>query len=117
MFGQAQQKGARAEARAERYLQEQGLSPVARNYRCRGGEIDLVMRHGATLVFIEVRLRRNTAFGGALASVDRHKQQRLQLAAQHYLQRHRWQGPCRFDVVGLEGEGPPQWVRNAFDGT
>lgn len=93
----------------------QGLSLVARNHRCRGGEVDLVMQHQDTLVFVEVRLRRHSGFGGPLASVDRRKQQKLALAAQHYLQRHPWGGPCRFDVVGL-GADPhnPQWIQNAF---
>ncbi len=106
--------GQAAEAAAERWLQGHGLRPVARNHRCRRGEIDLVMREGDTLVFVEVRLRRHAGFGGALASVDRRKQQRLLAAAQDYLQRHPWSGPCRFDVLGLDGRGEPQWVRDAF---
>ncbi len=56
-------EGAQAEQRAAQYLQRQGLKPVAQNYRSRFGEIDLVMQDGATLVFIEVRLRRNASFG------------------------------------------------------
>jgi putative endonuclease len=115
MPGRKQRDGRDAEDLARRYLERQGLVQVESNYLCRTGEIDLVMREGRELVFVEVRMRRNLTFGGALASVDRRKQQRLISAAQHYLQRTAWSGPCRFDVVGIDREGAPQWVRNAFD--
>ena len=107
--------GTEAELDAQHYLQTQGLQPLTRNHRCRGGEIDLVMRHADALVFVEVRLRRNPAYGGALASVDRRKQQRLVRAAQHYLQHNPWPGPCRFDVVGIDAAGHYSWIRNAFE--
>ncbi len=111
-----QQIGKDAEIRAENWLLRAGLRLVTRNYRCRGGEIDLIMRDSDQLVFVEVRLRRDPRFGGALASVDYHKQRRLTLAAAHYLQRHPWDGPCRFDVVGLsEPNQDPQWVKHAFE--
>jgi len=110
-----QQAGADAERVAETFLVTQGLETVTRNYRCKGGELDLVMRQADALVFVEVRLRRGQAFGGAAASVDRHKQRRLIHAAQHYLQQTRWSGPCRFDVIGLDQHNPPEWIRNAFD--
>lgn len=112
-----QQDGASAERTAETFLVTQGLVPVTRNYRCKGGELDLVMRQADALVFVEVRLRRGRAFGGAAASVDRHKQKRLIHAAQHYLQQTGWTGPCRFDVIGLDDSNPPEWIRNAFDGS
>ncbi len=108
------QQGDHAEAQAERWLRRQGLTTLARNYRCRRGEVDLIMRQGETLIFVEVRLRRHAGFGGALASVDARKQQRLILAAQHYLQRHSWDGPCRFDVVGLDAQGVADWIQDAF---
>ena len=107
--------GSTAEEQAQRYLSLQGLTPVARNYRCKAGEIDLIMQSGGVLVFIEVRLRRSNAFGGALASVDARKQQRLIRTARHYLQHSRWPGPCRFDVVGMDGLGGIDWIQNAFD--
>ena len=108
--------GREAEHRAERWLARQGLQPISRNYRCRGGEIDLIMADGQSLVFVEVRYRKSDSHGGALASIDSHKQRRLMLAAQHYLQTSGWQGPCRFDVVGFETNNKePQWIRNAFD--
>jgi len=106
--------GKDAEARAEHFLQHEGLKPVARNYRCRGGEIDLVMRDGEHLVFVEVRYRSRDDFGGAAASVGRNKQRRLILAAQHYLQSSRWRGPCRFDVVAFGKEQARTWIRDAF---
>lgn len=109
-----QTSGKDAENLAARHLQRQGLRLLTRNHRCRGGEIDLVMRDQDTLVFVEVRLRRNPRFGGALASVDRRKQQRLVLAAQHYLQTTAWSGPCRFDVLGIDSQDRCTWVRDAF---
>lgn len=108
------QHGDRAEAQAEQWLCRQGLVTLERNYRCRHGEVDLIMRHGESLVFVEVRLRCNARFGGALASVDFRKQQRLTRAAQHYLQHRPWHGPCRFDVVALDAKGVTDWIRDAF---
>ena len=106
--------GKEAEARAEAMLLVQGLTLVERNYRCRLGEIDLVMRDRGQLVFIEVRYRRNARHGGALASVDSHKRRRLIAAAQHYLMSSNWSGPCRFDVIAWEGSDKGQWLRDAF---
>lgn len=96
------------------YLQRQGLRLVAHNVRCRLGEVDLVMRDGDTLVFVEVRYRRAQGFGGAAASVDRRKQARLIAAAGFYLQRHPCDLPCRFDVVALGDGGSLDWIRDAF---
>ena len=107
--------GQDAENQAAQFLAGQGLTLVARNYRCRGGEIDLVCRDGATLVFVEVRLRSDPRFGGAAASVTVAKQGRIALAAQHYLAAHRLHdAPCRFDCVLIDGEAPPEWLRDAF---
>lgn len=106
--------GRDAESRAQTALTRHGLRPVARNYRCRGGEIDLIMRDGEIVVFVEVRYRSRDDFGGAIASVDQRKQQRLILAARHYLATSGWTGPCRFDVVGLDGRHEAMWIRDAF---
>ena len=113
--------GDRAEALALEHLQRHGLALVVRNYRVargprsRGGEIDLILRErDGTLVFVEVRARGGSAYGGALASVTARKQQRLLLAAKHYLARLNAMPPCRFDVVAIEGE-QLQWIRGAFD--
>jgi putative endonuclease len=105
--------GALAEDQAARFLAARGLKILARNYRCRGGEIDLVCRDGATLVFVEVRLRTNRAFGGAAASITSAKQRRIALAARHYLAGKPLPA-CRFDAVLLDGESI-DWIRNAFD--
>jgi len=109
--------GQMAENLAAGFLEKRKLTVLARNFRCRGGEIDLVCRDGRTLVFVEVRLRRNAGFGGAAASVTPAKQRRIVLAAQHYLAVAGKHGSdCRFDCVLLDGPGEPriEWIRNAF---
>jgi putative endonuclease len=111
----AQASGGAAEERAARFLAERGLAIVARNYRTRRGEIDLVARDGTTLVFVEVRMRAGASFGGALASIDARKQARIAAAARHFLMRcGSGDVPCRFDVVTLDGD-KPAWLRGAFD--
>ena len=107
--------GQSAESRAEAFLKARGLKLVARNWRCRFGEIDLVMQDGATLVFIEVRLRSRNDFGGAAASVTPAKQKKLLGTARQYLATLKTLPPCRFDVVALSGDAAPEWIRNAFD--
>jgi len=104
------------EGAARSYLEHHGLRFVRANFLCRHGEIDLVMRHGDTLVFVEVRYRRSGAFGGALGSVTAAKQRRLISAALFWLRCHAADArrPCRFDVLAFEGEGV-EWVRGAFD--
>jgi putative endonuclease len=110
-----QAKGAAAEQLAADYLGRQGLSVIERNFRVRGGEIDLVCRDGGTTVFVEVRLRSRGDFGGAAASITVAKQTRLILAARHWLLRH-GETPCRFDCVLLDslGENNIEWLRHAF---
>lgn len=109
-------KGDAAEELALAYLLEQGLTLVARNYRSRFGEIDLILRDAATIVFVEVRLRGRAAFTTALESVTAEKQQRIRLAAQHYLAGRSRPPPCRFDVIVLERLATEsiQWIRDAF---
>jgi putative endonuclease len=106
--------GDAAEERAARHLAERGLAIVARNYRTRLGEIDLIAREGGTLVFVEVRKRSNAEFGGAAASVDHRKRSRIEAAARMYLARLAHEPPCRFDVVTLDGDHT-EWIRAAFD--
>ena len=110
----AQATGLGAEDAAARLLARHGLEIVARNYRTRLGEIDLVARDGATLVFVEVRSRASGRFGGALESVTAAKRRRLVAAARQYLSRLRREPPCRFDVVTVEA-GEPAWLRGAFE--
>ncbi len=111
-----QQRGGAAETRALEHLQACGLTPVARNVSAKVGEIDLVLRDGDEWVFVEVRSRRNGAYGGALASIGAAKQMRIRRAAQQYLLRRFGQQPwpaCRFDVVVIEA-GVLEWIRAAF---
>jgi len=107
--------GARAEELCAELLQRAGLRVLARNWRCRHGEIDLVAEEGRTLVFAEVRYRSDARFGGAAESVTAAKQARLAAAARLYLMR-RPDAECRFDVLLLDALDAKriQWIRNAF---
>lgn len=109
-------KGSDAEQIALAYLQQQNLVLVAQNYRCRFGEIDLIMRDGATLVFVEVRMRSNAAFGGAATSITPAKQAKLLHTARHYLSQINSEPPCRFDALLLSGAGGQEieWIKDAF---
>jgi putative endonuclease len=106
------ERGQQAETLALSWLQQRGLVCVARNYRCRMGEIDLIMHDGTTLVFVEVRQRRSARFGGAAASITPAKQARLVRTAEHYLHTLPSLPPCRFDAVLLDGQQPPEWLQN-----
>ncbi len=111
--------GARAEELCAELLRKAGLRVLARNWRCRLGEIDLVAEEGGTLVFAEVRYRRGERYGGAAESVTAAKQARLVAAARLYLMRRPDAGPepaCRFDVLLLDSleASRIQWIRNAF---
>jgi len=112
-------RGRTAEALAAAYLERQGLCILERNFRIRGGEIDLVCRQGGTLVFVEVRLRSRNDFGGAGESITATKRRRIILAARHYLARHSRQArgqDCRFDCVLLQNlDGTAiEWIPGAF---
>lgn len=109
-------KGSDAEQIALSYLQRQDLVLVAQNYRCRFGEIDLIMREGATLVFIEVRMRGSEAFGGAATSITPAKQAKLLHTARHYLSQLKSEPPCRFDALLLSGTDGREieWIQDAF---
>lgn len=114
------QSGKDAELQALNYLQQQGLRLLAQNWLCKRGELDLVMLDGDTVVFVEVRYRKHAQWGGALASIDGRKRQKLILAAQFSCKEHRWaDSPCRFDVVAMEstpaGPADLNWLKNAFD--
>ena len=111
-----QQRGRQAEQAACRYLETQGLRLIARNYRCRCGEIDLVMGDGDSLVFVEVRYRGHDRYGSAAETVDANKQIRIIRCAQQYLQRHpaARNRPARFDVISLDAGQGLHWIPNAF---
>ena len=112
--------GLEAEKIAATFLVKQGLKLLVHNYHCRFGEIDLVMLEAKTLVFVEVKLRANSLFGGAAASITPQKQQKLILTAQHYLQQHvknQSQAACRFDAILMNKAdiNSIEWIRNAFE--
>lgn len=122
----SQKKGRHFEYFAEHYLKNRGLKLVSRNYSCRFGEIDLIMRDGKSLVFVEVRYRKNPLYGTALDSITPTKQKKISKTAQHYLQTHDWTDKlfCRFDALGIIGDENQQisnktnykaeWVKDAF---
>ena len=105
-------RGAAAETLAAEFLAKRGVEIIARNYRCRGGEIDLIARDRDMLVFVEVRLRSNAAFGGAAASITAAKRRRLARAAGHYLAKLGREPPCRFDAILLDALEPDriEWL-------
>lgn len=109
--------GLAIEQQAQAYLEAQGLKWVSSNYQCRLGEIDLIMREGDYLVFIEVRARSSAMYGGAAASITYGKRQKIIKTASHYLLSNKLtdKQPTRFDVLSFEGEIPQiNWIKNAF---
>ncbi len=108
--------GEDAENRAGAFLQRAGLKLVTRNYRCRFGEIDLILRDGDTLVFVEVRMRSGDRYGGAAASITSAKRTRLLRTARHYLANLAQPPACRFDALLLSGQDHTiEWLKNAFE--
>jgi len=107
-------EGDAAEERAMHFLLQNGLRLVERNFRCKGGEIDLIMQDGKSLVFVEVRKRADSGYGGAAASVTTRKQGRLIIAAQTFLQRYTMPPACRFDVIAIDA-GNLDWLKNAIE--
>jgi len=114
-------KGDDKERLAEDYLLAKGFSLIERNFLCKSGEIDLIMKdpnskNDEYLVFVEVRYRENNEFGGALASITAGKQRKLRRAAEFYLLKNfgNTPPPCRFDVVGIEQQDQLEWIKNAF---
>ena len=113
-------KGVEAERIAAAHLQQNGLVLIERNYRCRFGEIDLVMADADALVFVEVRMRASHAYGGAGASITFAKQTKLVRTARHYLSTLGREPACRFDAVLITGMQRGQsrytieWIQNAF---
>lgn len=108
------QRGLAAESVALEHLRTQGLTCVGRNYRCRVGEIDLIMRDGAELVFVEVRYRADDTLGGAADTIGPAKKRRLLRAAHHYLMVHELDVACRIDVVAIDGDDL-EWIINAVE--
>lgn len=113
-------RGRWAERVARDFLRSRGLEPLCENYRFRGGEIDLIMRDGDTIVFVEVRYRNNPGFGSGAESITAHKQKRVIATAMHYLQHAETlaQKPCRFDVIAVSNDmhrHDIEWIPDAFD--
>ena len=110
--------GEHAERCALEYLRREGLRPIDRNFRCRGGELDLVMLHGHCLVFVEVRYRQSKRFSDPALTVDARKQRKLVRTAAVFLSRNARYArlATRFDVIALTGAGQPRirWIRDAF---
>lgn len=111
----ASQSGQRYEREAEALLCANGLKLVERNWSCRFGEIDLIMRDGETLVFVEVRQRNSLRFGGSAASIGRDKRERIERAVGLYLSRLASVPACRVDAVLFDASSPPQWLCNIFE--
>ncbi|CAM4458743.1 MAG: hypothetical protein LEGION0398_MBIBDBAK_00856 [Legionellaceae bacterium] len=108
--------GLRAEQLACSYLKKQGLKVITKNYHCRMGEIDLIMRHEQYLVFIEVRYRHNTKYGTASESVTLQKQKKIIKTAQYYLLKNGLTDkvPCRFDIIDISTSFHITWIKDAF---
>jgi len=113
-------RGESAEDQAHKFLIDKGLKPVCRNFRCKQGELDLIMTDGQALVIVEVRFRKTDQYGSAVESVTRAKQSRIiaathiYLSSQAYLSSHKSDRPIRFDVVAISGNGNIDWIKNAF---
>ncbi len=113
-------RGRWAERVARDFLSSRGLEPLCENYRFKGGEIDLIMRDGDTIVFVEVRYRSRSGFGDGVESITGRKQKRVIATAMHYLQHTEAlaQQPCRFDVIAVSNEmqrHDVEWIPDAFD--
>ncbi|MFI3221880.1 MAG: YraN family protein [Methylococcaceae bacterium] len=107
-------RGENAEQQAHDYLLKQGLKSVHRNYRCKQGELDLIMTDQNSLVIIEVKFRKTDKYGSALECVTPTKQSRIIAATHHYLSTHPSDCPIRFDVIAISGDSKIEWVQNAF---
>ena len=107
-------KGQLAKEKACKFLQQQGLTLIEKNYRCRNGEIDLIMQDKNQLVFVEVRYRKCESYGTAIETVDQNKINKLISTAQYYISSNQLDIPSRFDVVGFDASLNPNWISNAF---
>ncbi len=113
-----QETGQRAEQSAFDYLIKQGLKVVTRNYSCPTGEVDLIMRDGMYLVFVEVRYRTSNSFGGGIVSVTHAKRQKIIKTSMHYMLKHKIYDkfPMRFDVISIDRTMKITWIKDAFGG-
>ena len=105
--------GQAAEEKAWQFLKQQGCTLVARNWHCPFGELDLIVRQGKYLIFVEVKYRKNTRFGGVAYSITPSKLAKLQRSVAYYLQQNQLhQQACRLDAVLLQGDEQPKWIQN-----
>jgi putative endonuclease len=115
---QSSKTGSLGEERAQGYLQNKGLKLVTRNFGCRWGELDLIMRDDGTLVIVEVRVRSSAEYGLAHETVNRKKQLKIIKATKFYIQQENWSGDVRFDVVAVVPTGNDQFtiehIKDAF---
>ncbi len=105
-------QGVAGEQAALNFLEQQSCVLVARNWHCPFGEIDLIMKQGDTLLFVEVRYRKSQAYGGAAYSITAAKLAKLQRSVLYYCQKNDYRGNCRLDAVLLQGNLPAQWIQN-----
>ncbi|MBQ4833837.1 YraN family protein [Pseudoalteromonas sp. MMG010] len=117
LWHNSREKGQYYELEAQKYLVAQGLIPIERNYYCPFGELDLIMKQGNTLVFIEVKFRKNTFRGGANYALSKQKQGRLKRTIYHYLATNNIKNQAlRIDYIAITGEASPtiNWLKNVF---
>jgi putative endonuclease len=106
--------GVLVEQQAKTFLEQKGLVVVRQNFRCKMGEIDLIMNHQGVLVFIEVRFRSDQDYGGAIASITPQKRRKIERVAYYYLSQFAVVPPCRFDVVLATQGGELEWIPGAW---
>ncbi len=107
-------RGENSERIASLFLMDQGLKLIDKNFQCKYGELDLVMREGDTIVIVEVRFRKSNKFGGAAESVTPKKQSRIIASTEYYLLVNKLKNPIRFDVIAMSGDTDINWIKNAF---
>ena len=107
-------QGEKAEQLACQYLLKHGLQVIDKNFRCKQGELDLIMQDQQTLVIVEVRFRKSNKYGGAVESITAKKQSRIIASTQYYVQRNNVSSPIRFDVIAMSSDTDINWIKNAF---
>jgi len=107
-------RGEKSEQLACEFLLKQGLQSIDKNFSCKYGELDLIMRDIQTLVIVEVRFRKSDKYGGALESITHKKQSRIIAATQYYLLQNKINSPIRFDVIAMSNDADINWIKNAF---
>ncbi len=107
-------RGEKSEQLACTYLLKQGLQVIEKNFNCRYGELDIIMRDQKTLVIVEVRFRKKTNYVSALESITAKKQSRIIASTEYYLQIKRINSAVRFDVITLSNDTDINWIKNAF---